>query len=310
MSPATGPQVRVAAVRAFNRFYTRQIGLLNSGYLQSPLSLTEVRVLYELSHRDGPSAAELSKELGVDPGYLSRIMLGFKKSGFLVRKTSRNDARQRHLHLTKRGRKSFAALESRSQREIETMLGGLRASEQGRLVEAMRTIQDVLDGKTNRKPSYVLRPHQPGDMGWVIHRHGVLYSKECGWDERFEALVAEIAAKFIQHFNPSRERCWIAEMDGAIVGSVFLVRETNMVARLRLLLVEPSTRGLGIGHRLVEECTRFARRAGYRKITLWTQSNLRAARHIYKNAGYRLVKKERHSEFGYELVGESWDLVL
>jgi|SRR5215472_14433791 len=310
MATAVRSDTRAAAVRGFNRFYTKQIGLLRNGYLQSTFSLSQVRVLYELAQREELTATDLSKELGLDTGYLSRILLGFSKRGFLLRKPSESDARQTHLSLSQKGKKLFAQLDSKTQAEIETMLARLTPGDQKRLIEAMHTIERLLGGQSERKTPYLLRLHQPGDMGWVIHRHGVLYAQEYGWDERFEALVAEIAAKFIQKFDPGRERCWIAEKDGAIVGSVFLVRDSDKVARLRLLLVEPSARGLGIGNRLVDECTRFARQAGYKKITLWTQSILQAARYIYKKSGYRLVKQERHREFGYDLVGETWDLSL
>ena len=310
MASVARSESRAAAVRGFNRFYTKQIGLLRNGYQQSTLPLSEARVLYEVAQRDAPTAAELSKELGIDAGYLSRILLGFKKRGFLLRKASKSDARQTHLFLSQKGKKTAAELDAKTQAQIETMLGRLSPGEQTRLVEAMHAIEGLLGARSEPKTPYLLRPHQPGDMGWVIHRHGALYSQEHGWDERFEALVAEIAARFIQKFDPKRERCWIAEKDGGIVGCVFLVRESERVARLRLLLVEPSARGLGIGHRLVEECTRFARQAGYKKITLWTQSILHPARRIYQQAGYRLSKQERHREFGYDLVGETWDLSL
>lgn len=310
MAPATSSQDRAAAVRGFNRFYTKQIGLLRNGYLQSEFSLTQVRVLYELAHHGGRTAADLSKQLGLDSGYLSRILRRFSKLGLLLRTSSERDARQMHLSLSKKGKKVFAQLDSKTQAEIEAMLARLSPGDQTRLIEAMGTIERLLGAPAEPKTPYLLRPHQPGDMGWVIHRHGTLYAQEYGWDERFEALVAEIAARFIHKFDPKRERCWIAERDGAIAGSVFLVRESEKVARLRLLLVEPSARGLGIGNRLVDECTRFARQAGYKKITLWTQSILHAARHIYKRAGYRLVKQERHREFGYDLVGETWELNL
>ncbi|HEX4596064.1 MAG TPA: bifunctional helix-turn-helix transcriptional regulator/GNAT family N-acetyltransferase [Bryobacteraceae bacterium] len=310
MASAARSDTRAAAVRGFNRFYTKQIGLLRNGYLQSTFSLSQVRVLYELAHREGLTATGLTKELDLDPGYLSRILQGFTKHGLLVRKLSDRDGRQTHLTLSARGKKVFAELDLKTQAEIEAMLARLSPGEQTRLIEAMHTIERLLGERAEPKTPYLLRAHQPGDMGWVIHRHGALYGHDYGWDERFEALVAEIAAKFIQNFDAKRERCWIAERDGAIVGSVFLVRESQKVARLRLLLVEPSARGLGIGNRLVEECTRFARQAGYKKITLWTQSILHAARHIYKKAGYRLVNQERHRKFGFDLVGETWDLSL
>jgi DNA-binding MarR family transcriptional regulator/GNAT superfamily N-acetyltransferase len=304
---------RVDAVRRFNRFYTRQIGLLGKGYLDSPFTLAEVRVLYELAHRDAPTAAEIGKALGLDAGYLSRMLRSFQTRGFLARKASDKDARQSHLWLTEKGREGFGALEAKSAAGVSKMLGRLSPAEQNRLMGAMEAIESLLAEQaesTTPKTPYLLRAHQPGDMGWVIHRHGVLYAEEYGWDERFEALVALIAAEFIQKFDSKRERCWIAERDGAIVGSVFLVKKSDRMAKLRLLLVEPSARGLGIGARLVDECVRFARQAGYRKITLWTQSNLDAARHIYRKASFRVVKREQHQSFGHKLTGETWELSL
>ena len=301
---------RVDAVRRFNRFYTRQIGLLGKGYLESPFTLAEVRVLYELAHRDAPAAAEIGKALGLDAGYLSRMLSSFRKRGFLTRHASERDARQSRLSLTEKGRAAFGALEAKSEAAVAKMLEGLPPAEQTRLTGAMAAIESLLGQPAEPTAPYLLRTHQPGDMGWVIHRHGVLYAQEYGWDERFEALVAKIASEFIQKFDPKRERCWIAERDGAMVGSVFLVRKTERVAKLRLLLVEPSARGLGMGARLVAECVRFARPAGYRKITLWTQSVLDAARHIYNQAGFRMVKRERHRSFGARLVGETWELTL
>ena len=303
-------QDRVDSVRRFNRFYTRQIGLLGDGYLDSPFTLPEVRVLYELAHRDAPTAAEIAKALALDAGYLSRMLSSFRKRGFLARKASEKDARQSHLSLTKKGRAAFGVLEAKSAAGVSKLIGRLSSAEQNRLTGAMGTIESLLGEQAEPKTPYLLRAHQPGDMGWVIHRHGVLYAEEYGFDERFEALVAQIAAEFIQKFDTKRERCWIAERDGAIVGSVFLVRKSDRVAKLRLLLVEPSARGLGIGRRLVEECVRFARQAGYREITLWTQSTLDAARHIYRQAGFRVVKREKHASFGHNLVGETWELGL
>ena len=301
---------RVKAMRRFNRFYTKRIGVLHEGLLGSPYSLTEVRVLYELAHRDKPTAAELSKELGVDPGYLSRILRSFQKRGLITKARSEADGRQSHLSLTARGRKAFAPLDRRSHDEIQAMLIDLSATDQHRLVQAMQTIETVLDPRREPKVPYLLRPHQPGDMGWVIHRHGALYAQEYGWDETFEALVAEIGAKFLREFDPKRERCWIAEREGEIVGSVFLVKKSPTVAKLRLMYVEPKARGLGIGKRLVEECMRFARQVGYRKITLWTNSVLLAARHIYQKAGFHLIHEERHHSFGHDLIGETWELKL
>jgi len=301
---------RTAAVRRFNRFYTQQIGVLQKGYLDSSFSVAEVRVLYELAHREKTTATELARELGLDAGYLSRILLGFKKRDLIERKPSEVDGRQNVLWLTEHGRDVFAPLHERSHDGISAMLGRLSAVQQTRVVDAMATIEALLGARPEPKLPYMLRPHQSGDMGWVVHRHGTLYAQEYGWDEQFEALVASIVAKFIQHYDPKRERCWIAEMDGEIVGSVFLVRQSETVAKLRLLLVEPKARGLGIGARLVDECVRFARLAGYRKIRLWTNSVLLAARHIYENAGFRLIHEDPHHSFGDDLIGETWEMKL
>ena len=308
--PAIASDPRVDAVRSFNRFYTRHIGLLDQGYLESPFSLTEVRVLFELAHRERPTSAELSKALGLDAGYLSRILQGFEKRGLVTRRPSETDARQSHLSLSSRGHAAFRPLDHKAHRQIAGMLGKLSRAEQNRLIGAFAVIERLLGGRAEAKTPYLLRSHQPGDIGWVIHRHGALYAEEYGWDETFEALVAEIGAKFIQHFNPKRERCWIAERDGEIVGSVFLVEKSKTIAKLRLLLVEPKARGLGIGARLVQECVRFARQTSYRKITLWTQSNLFAARHIYKKSGFRIVARQPNHSFGHDLVSETWELVL
>ncbi|MGH2405798.1 MAG: bifunctional helix-turn-helix transcriptional regulator/GNAT family N-acetyltransferase [bacterium] len=301
---------RVAAVRRFNRFYTHQIGVLNEGYLQSAFSVTEVRVLYELAHREKTTASELARELGLDAGYLSRILRRFKKRGLIAKKTSEDDGRQSLLWLTARGQAVVTPLEARSREQIGAMLSGLSAGEQDRLVEAIRAIEGLLGVQSEPKVPYVLRPHRSGDMGWIVHRHGVLYAQEYGWDERFEALVATIVAKFIQHFDAKRERCWIAEVDGESVGSVFCVRRSKTAAQLRLLLVDPKARGLGIGTRLVDECVRFARSVGYRKMLLWTNSNLDAARRIYERAGFRLAHKAPHHSFGHALVGQTWELTL
>jgi len=301
---------RVAAVRRFNRFYTRQIGLLQESYLKSQFSLSQVRALYELAHRERPTATELGRELGLDPGYLSRILRLFERRGFLKRTPSKADGRQSHLFLTARGQAAFAPLNTRSREEIGSMLRALRARDQIRLVECMHTIEGVLGAQPEKKVPYLLRPHRPGDMGWVVSRHGALYAQEYGWDETFEALVAGIVKKFIEHYDPRKERCWIAEKDGEPVGSVFVVKQSATVAKLRLMLVEPKARGLGIGARLVDECVRFAGQTGYGKITLWTNSVLRAARRLYKEAGFRLVRQERHRSFGHDLVGETWDLKL
>jgi DNA-binding MarR family transcriptional regulator/GNAT superfamily N-acetyltransferase len=305
-----GREARVDAMRRFNRFYTRRIGVLQEGLLQSPFSLAEARVLYEMAHREAPAAAELGRDLGLDAGYLSRILRGLRRRGLVDRRPSASDGRRSLLGLTRRGRAAFATLDERSRREVGAMLDALPPRGQGRLVEAMATIEQLLGGAPRPAVPYVLRPPQPGDMGWVVHRHGVLYSQEYGWDERFEALVAEIVARFVKHFDAKRERGWIAEAEGEAVGSVFLVKQSRTVARLRLMLVEPRARGMGIGTRLVGECIRFARQAGYRKITLWTNSVLLAARHVYEQAGFRLVHEEKHHSFGHDLVGETWDLKL
>lgn len=300
----------VEAVRGFNRFYTRKIGVLQEGHLESPFSLTEVRVLYELAHREGPSAVELAQDLGLDPGYLSRMLSRFEQRGLIERKPSQTDGRRSLLSLTGQGRATFAPLDARAREDIERLLGEVAPQARGRLIEAMHSIEKILGAPGDSREPYLLRSHQPGDMGWVVHRHGVLYAREYGWDERFEALVARIVADFIRHEDPKRERCWIAEKDGEIVGSVFLVKKSKTVAKLRLLLVEPGARGLGLGSRLVQECERFARQAGYRKIMLWTNNVLKDARRIYEKAGYRLVHEEPHQDFGEGLIGETWELVL
>ena len=306
----TGIDRRVEAIRRFNRFYTQRIGVLREGLLQTPFSLTEVRVMYELAHREEPTATELSKELGLDAGYLSRILRDLSKRELIKKRPSKSDGRQTHLYLTRKGEKEFAALNARSNDEVAAMLSKLPASEQQRVVAAIHVIEEELGAKPEHKASYLLRPHQPGDMGWIVHRHGVLYAQEYGWDEQFEALVAKIVAEFIQNFDSRRERCWIAEKDAEIVGSVFLVKESKTEAKLRLLLVEPGARGLGIGKRLVAECVRFARQASYKKITLWTNSVLDAARYIYEEAGFQLIKEEKHHSFGHDLVGQTWELEL
>jgi DNA-binding MarR family transcriptional regulator/GNAT superfamily N-acetyltransferase len=301
---------RVGAVRRFNRLYTRQIGVLQDGFLQTPYSLAEARVLYELAQRDRSTATDLVAALGLDHGYLSRILRGFGERGLVVKTASPDDRRQSLLSLTTKGRMAYAPLEQRSQNDVAAMIGKLSAADQDRVVAAMATIETVLWDKPTGDVPYILRPPRPGDMGWVVSRHGALYGQEHGWDERLEALTAEIVAAFVRKQDPRRERCWIAERRGANVGSVFLVKDTDEVARLRLLLVEPDARGLGIGARLVEECIRFANEVGYRKMTLWTHSVLTAARHIYKQAGFVLVATSKHNEFGKTLVGETWDLAL
>jgi DNA-binding MarR family transcriptional regulator/N-acetylglutamate synthase-like GNAT family acetyltransferase len=306
----TNPPAPIDTVRRFNRFYTRRIGMLNEKLLGSGFTLPEVRLLYELAHREGPTASELGRELRLDPGYLSRLVDRLRRRGLLERKVSPTDGRQALLRLTRKGQETFASLNRRSHEEIAVMLSPLAAADQHRLVEAMTRIESLLGGATESAEPYLLRPHQPGDIGWVVQRHGAIYAEEYGWESDFEALVAEIAARFLRHFDPKRERCWIAERDGENVGCVFLVRKSATVAQLRLLLVEPSARGLGIGRRLVSECIRFARQAGYRKITLWTNKGLDAAKHLYEAAGFRLVEEERHHSFGHDLVAQTWTISL
>jgi DNA-binding MarR family transcriptional regulator/N-acetylglutamate synthase-like GNAT family acetyltransferase len=301
---------RVASVRRFNRFYTRQIGVLEEHLSRSPFSLAQARVLYEVAQRRDIAASELAAKLGLDAGYLSRILVGFERRGLVTRRRSRADARRAQLGLTARGRAAFAELDQAARRDVSAMLAELPDPAQERLVAAMRTVEALLAGRPTARRPYVLREPRPGDLGWVVERHGALYAAEYGWGVRFEALVAEIAARFARHQGRARERCWIAVRDGARVGCVFLVKKTPSVAQLRLLLVEPSARGLGLGRRLVDECSRFARRAGYRKIVLWTNSVLHAARRIYQAAGYRMVKKERHVDLGTDPAFEVWELRL
>jgi DNA-binding MarR family transcriptional regulator/GNAT superfamily N-acetyltransferase len=301
---------RVGAVRRFNRLYTRRIGVLQDGFLKSPYSLAEARVLYELAHRQQPTATELAADLGLDHGYLSRILRGFSERGLITKTSSPNDRRQSFLSLTVKGRVAFAPLEERSQNEVAAMIGKLSVADQERIIAAMRTIESALCEAPTPQIPYVLRPPRPGDMGWIVGRHGALYREEYGWDERLEALTAEIVAAFVRNHDRKRERCWIAEREGETIGSVLLVQETDEVARLRLLLVEPKARGLGIGARLVEEALRFARKARYRKVKLWTHSVLAAARRIYERAGFELTHRWKHDMFGKELVGETWELEL
>jgi DNA-binding MarR family transcriptional regulator/N-acetylglutamate synthase-like GNAT family acetyltransferase len=307
--PDQGLQSNIAAMRRFNRFYTQRIGVLREGWAKSAFSLTEARVLYEVIHRGATSASALGKDLGLDAGYLSRILRSFRAQGLIGTRTAPKDRRQKLLSPTPRGRKAFAPLEARTQREVAAMLNGVPNAEQARLIAAMRSIEGVLGTPVGDAP-VALRPPRPGDMGWVVSRHGALYGRDYGWDARLEALTAEIVARFIRNVDATCERCWIAERDGENLGCVFLVKETKRVARLRLLLVEPKARGLGLGTRLVEECIAFARAAGYRKITLWTHSVLSAARKIYQAQGFKLVATQSHEEFGKTVQGETWDLQL
>ena len=303
--------MHIDAVRRFNRFYTRRIGVLRAGLLGSPYRLTEARLLYELAQGGQATASALGRDLGLDLGYLSRLLQGLKRRGLVRARRAAHDGRQSLLTLTAKGRQAFAVLDSRSRDATGAMLAPLPEHDRERLVGAMRTVEGLLSNKRNNKRGEIaLREHRPGDLGWVVERHGALYAEEYGWDERFEALVAGIVARFVKHFDAARERCWIAEIDGERVGAVLVVKQSRSAAQLRLLIVEPAARGRGLGRRLVEECIAFARAKGYRRLVLWTQSNLAAARALYRRCGFRRVRKERHSSFGYDLVGEFWQLAL
>ena len=301
---------RISAVRQFNRFYTRQIGVLQETLLKSDFSLTETRVLYELAHSEDVTATALIRKLGLDAGYLSRILRRLEKLGLVRRSTARHDGRQSLLMLTAKGRKTFTPLEDASSGDVRQLLERLPEENQNRLVQAMRSIEGLLDSSPAAESPVELRGHRPGDMGWVIKRHGELYAQEYSWNEEFEALVAGICADFIKKLKPARERCWIAERAGERLGCVFLVEESKNVGRLRMLLVDPSARGLGIGSRLVTECLAFARSVGYRKVVLWTNDILVSARRLYEAAGFKLVKEEKHESFGHQLVGQHWELTL
>jgi DNA-binding MarR family transcriptional regulator/GNAT superfamily N-acetyltransferase len=312
----------VEAIRRFNRFYTQRIGVLvggagsaRDGLLHSPFSLTEARVLYELAHRDRPAAVDLCRDLALDPGYSSRILRRLEKLGLVHRVPAAEDRRKNILALTERGRATFADLDARSAEEISRLIAPLSETDRTGVAEALATAESLLGAthRTDRAPrgdSILLRTHRPGDIGWVVERHGALYASEYGWDVRFEGLVAKIAGAFLEKNDPRVERAFIVELDGRRVGSVFLVRRSKRVARLRLLLVEPEARGLGLGKRLVEECIQFARESGYRRIILWTQRNLLAARAIYRATGFRKTGEERHQSFGAKLVAETWELTL
>jgi DNA-binding MarR family transcriptional regulator/N-acetylglutamate synthase-like GNAT family acetyltransferase len=306
-------QRRIAAMRRFNRFYTRQIGVLRKTYLESPYSLGEARILYEVAQARTPTASDVGRALDLDAGYLSRVLRSLERNGLIERTVSAHDARQSHLALSARGKRAFAPLERRSQRNTGAMLDKLAPADQSRLISAMSTVERLLGGGERETPAhrrYVLRAPRPGDFGWIVKRHAELYALEYGWTEPFEGVCAQIVADFVNKFDKTRERCWIAEMDGENVGSIILAKETESVARVRLLLLDPKARGLGLGARLVDECITFARRTGYKKITLWTHRVLVAARHIYENAGFKLTRSERHRSWGKQVVGEHWDLAL
>ena len=294
---------RAEFVRRFNRFYTRQIGVLHEHLLESEFSLTEVRILYELAHRDGLTTSDLCRELGLNAGYMSRVIAGFEKKGLVVKQRSETDARVSELALTALGRDTFEPLNVASRKEVMEMLDCLTDAEQQQLVDAMAQVNGLL-GESSA--SYVLRDPGPGDMGWIVHKQAVLYAQEYGWNAEYEALVAEIVAKYIRDYDATSERCWIAERDGTPVGSVFVVRHDAQTAKLRLLYVDASARGMGIGHRLVDECLRFARSAGYKRMILWTNSVLTDARRIYEKAGFQLVEEESHHSFGKDLTGQIW----
>jgi DNA-binding MarR family transcriptional regulator/GNAT superfamily N-acetyltransferase len=310
----TSETLAVPAIRHFNRFYTRLLGTLNEHLLESPLSLAEARVLYELAHRSQPTASEIAAGLGLDMSYLSRILQGFSRAKFIRRRPSKSDRRQSTITLTTAGQQLFDSLDRRSSDQVSDMLTSLTSEQQMNLVASMTTIESLLGDHTTEPIPVILRQHRPGDVGWVVERHGALYAQEYGWDERFEALVARIAADFIDHFDPARERCWIAERNGQRNGCVFLVRDTESdpltTARLRLLLVDPSARGLGLGRTLVRQCTTFARTTGYKSIVLWTNSVLTSARRIYEQEGYRLLREKPYTAFGKDLVSQDWQLDL
>lgn len=318
MSIETDRDPQVAALRAFNRFYTRRIGVLDEHLYGSSFTLPQSRVLWELAHHDGLSAADLARLLDLDPGYLSRLLATLKQRRLIRAQRSPLDARQSLLSLNAAGRRAFAPIDARSQAQTAALLDALDEPGRQRLLRAAGTIESLLGAPRAGQAAVLLRAHRPGDIGWVISRHGAIYAQEYGWTLAFEGLVAQIAGQFIERFDAAREACWIAERDGLNLGSVFLVQARDDktgkpergVAQLRLLIVEPAARGLGVGARLVAECERFARHANYRRIRLWTQANLLAARAIYRKAGYQLIGTESHHSFGVDLVGEIWELAL
>jgi DNA-binding MarR family transcriptional regulator/N-acetylglutamate synthase-like GNAT family acetyltransferase len=300
----------VAEFRRFSRFYTKQIGLLAKGFLKTRFSLTQARILYELANHEQLTASDIINELGIDPGHLSRILNNFEKEGLLHKVRSKSDSRRRILNLTPQGQNAFSVLNERSMEEAEGLLLRLTREERRRLLNAMQAIENILGDDSKPPTSYLLRFNSPGDIGWIIHRHGVLYSEEYGFDETFEALVAEILVQFIRKHDPKRECIWIAEQDGERVGAVMIVDAGEQIAQLRLLLVEPRARGSGIGKQLINECIKFSRRNRYRKIKLWTQSNLLEARHLYAKADFKMVEEYPHKSFGLNLIAEFWELSL
>ncbi|WP_072387421.1 helix-turn-helix domain-containing GNAT family N-acetyltransferase [Hyphomicrobium sp. CS1BSMeth3] len=311
-APSSGPsQDDVAAIRRFNRFYTRQLGLLAESMLASPFSLSEARVLYELAHRPEATASDLIRELGLDAGYLSRMLKKFEDQGLIRRAPAEDDARRAVIALTPEGRDAFAPLDRGSQEGVVAMLEKIAPPDRDRLVAATKTIARLLGEPAPTPEPYILRGLETGDAGWITHRHALIYAREYGWtDPQFEALVAEILKTFILNFDPKHERAWIAERDGEVVGSVFITRASPEVAQLRLLYVDPSARGLGLGRRLVDECIRFSRAKGYKTLMLWTHDILVPAVRIYQAAGFKLIKEERHNEFGHDVNGQIWELGL
>ena len=310
--PATTAPVapaHVQAVRGFNRFYTRRIGVLDP-YLGGELSLTEVRVLYELAHNDQPTAGELGRALGLDAGYLSRILRRFEQRGWIERSPSPADARQSLLRLTAAGGQAFAPLQQRSHDDAAALLAPLPRPQRDGVIAAMATLQRALGDAAAAPRTIVLRDPRPGDMGWVVQQHGEIYAREYGYSSEFEALVADVAAAYLRKFDPAWEKGWIAELDGERVGAVFVVRKSATVAQLRLLILSPEARGLGLGKRLVDECIAFARGKGYRKMVLWTNGQLDAARAIYAARGFRRVSADKMHAYGQDLVGETWELAL
>ncbi len=300
----------IAAVRRFNRFYTQKIGVLGEGWLHSSFTLTEARVLYEVAHRVDATATELARDLGLDAGYLSRILASFEKKKLLKRTPSATDGRRYHLALTDKGRKTFAPIDEATRAEVAVMLEPMPPAERHRMVQAMDAIEVAMGAGAAERGGYILRAPKPGDLTLVISRQARLYAEEYGWNAEFESMAGEIAVNFAKNFDPDRERCWIAERGGDVVGSIFLVKESDTVAKLRLLYVDAAARGLGLGKRLVEECVAQARAFGYKKVSLWTNDILSAARHIYLEQGFKLVKEERHHSFGKDLVGQYWELKL
>jgi DNA-binding MarR family transcriptional regulator/GNAT superfamily N-acetyltransferase len=301
---------QVAAVRRFSRFYTRKLGIIEPKLLDSRWTLQEARIIYEITERQTCTATDLVRALGLDAGYLSRTLQALQRRQIVTRKPSKADRRVTEIMLTAKGRAVFAELDGRSRRDVAGLLGKLEPADRAAVVAAMGTIERALEPSARQPAGLLLRSHRPGDIGWIISRHGALYAQEYGWDISFEALAAEIAAHFIRSYDPLREQCWIAEIGGEPVGSVFLVKACDDVAKLRLLLVERKARGLGVGRALTEQCIRFARQAGYSSITLWTQSILVAARGIYQRAGFQRIQEEKHHSFGVDLVGETWELKL